>query len=69
MKVTVNDEAVEVDEQTTVAATAGKPWLSGEGHRGGHRLVGAAAIGMGDRADRRRAGGSGDGGAGWLMSS
>ena len=45
---------------------AGQPRLPGEGHRGRGRLVGAAAIGVGDRADRRRAGGSGDGGAGWL---
>ena len=49
MKVTVNDEAVEVDEQTTVAALLETPRISGEGHRGGGRLGGAAAIGVGDR--------------------
>ena len=67
MKVTVNDEAVEVDEQTTVAGLLESLGLSRQGHRGGGGLGGAAAVAMADHADRRRAGGSGDGGAGWLI--
>ena len=66
MIVTVNDEAVEVEEQTTVAGLLETARVSGQGHRGGGRLGGATALGVADATDRRRAGGGRDGGAGWL---
>ncbi len=49
MKVTVNDEAVEVDDQTTVAEPARAARLPGEGHRGRGGLGGAAAVATGRR--------------------
>ena len=67
MKVTVNDEAVEVDDADHRRRAARATRLPGEGHRGRGGLDGAAAVGVGDDADRRRAAGSGDGGAGWLI--
>ncbi len=66
MKVTVNDEAVEVDEQTTVAAlleSLGFP------EKGIAVAVDWSVVPRSEwetALDRRRAGGSGDGGAGWL---
>ena len=66
MKVTVNDEAVEVEEQTTVAGlleTLGFP------DKGIAVAVDWAVLPRSawqTRADRRRAGGGRDGGAGWL---
>ena len=67
MKVIVNDEAVEVDEQTTVAGLLRATRLPGEGHRGRGGLVGVAAVAVADDADRRCAARSGHGGAGWLI--
>ena len=66
MKVTVNDEAVEVDERTTVAAlleTLGFP------EKGIAVAVDWSVLPRSEwesDAVRRRAGGRGDGGAGWL---
>ena len=38
MKITVNDEAVEVDDATTVAALLERLGFASEGHRGGGGL-------------------------------
>jgi hypothetical protein len=64
MIVMVNQKQVEVDEQTTVAALLESP---APGHRGGNRLLCAAAFGLDDKAFRRCTTRGGDGGAGWLI--
>jgi hypothetical protein len=66
VKVIVNDEDVEVDDGTTVAALLERLGFGPKGHCGRCRLVGAAALGVELGPARRCAGRGRDGGAGWV---
>jgi hypothetical protein len=57
MLVSINDDIVVVAEQTTVAALLEGIPLAGQRHRARCQLVGDCALGMGDRAEGRCAGG------------
>jgi hypothetical protein len=57
MLVSINDDIVVVAEQTTVAALLEGIPLAGQRHRARCQLVGDSALGMGDRAEGRCAGG------------
>ena len=68
MKVMVNDEEVEVDDQTTVAALLERLGFPEKGIAVAVDWTVLPRSQWQTDADRRRAAGSGDGGAGWLNS-
>ena len=69
MKVIVNDEPVEVDDQTTVASLLERLGFPEKGIAVAVDWTVLPRSQWQTDADRRRAAGSGDGGAGWLTAS